>query len=75
MKGATELGLSLRGIFTKTNHLQSELEQKNREMGFLNEPNQEDTYQISPKVVFGFGQKCDACLFGQNAVLNSCFSF
>ena len=39
-------------IRTKTNRLQLELEQKNREMGFLNEPNQEDTHQISSEGCF-----------------------
>ena len=39
-------------IRTKTNHLQLELEQKNREMGFLNEPNQEDTHLISSEGSF-----------------------
>ena len=39
-------------IQTKTNRLQLELEQKNREMGFLNEPNQEDTLQISSEGCF-----------------------
>ena len=39
-------------IRTKTNRLQLELEQKNREMGFLNESNQEDTHQISSEGCF-----------------------
>lgn len=39
-------------IRTKTNRLQFELEQKNREMGFLNEPNKEDTHQISSEGCF-----------------------
>ena len=39
-------------IRTKTNRLQLELEQKNREMGFLNKPNQEDTHQISSEGCF-----------------------
>lgn len=39
-------------IRTKTNSLQWELEKKNREMGFLNEPNREDKQQISPEGCF-----------------------
>lgn len=39
-------------IQTKTNHLQWELEKKNREMGFLNEPNREDKQQISSEGCF-----------------------
>jgi hypothetical protein len=39
-------------IRTKTNHLQWELEKKNREMGFLNEPNREDKQQISAEGCF-----------------------
>ena len=37
---------------TKTNRLQWELERKNREMGFLNEPNREDKQQISSEGCF-----------------------
>lgn len=39
-------------IRTKTNRLQWELEKKNREMGFLNEPNREDKQQISSEGCF-----------------------
>ena len=39
-------------IRTKTNHLQWELEKKNREMGFLNEPNREDAQSISSEGCF-----------------------
>jgi len=39
-------------IRTKTNRLQWELEKKNREMGFLNEPNLEDKQQISSEGCF-----------------------
>ena len=39
-------------IRTKTNRLQWELEKKNREMGFLNEPNREDNQQISSEGCF-----------------------
>jgi hypothetical protein len=39
-------------IRTKSNCLQWELEKKNREMGFLNEPNREDKQQISSEGCF-----------------------
>lgn len=39
-------------IRTKSNRLQWELEKKNREMGFLNEPNREDKQQISSEGCF-----------------------
>ena len=39
-------------ILTKTNRLQFELERKNREMGFLNEPNQEHAHRISSEGCF-----------------------
>lgn len=39
-------------VRTKTNRLQWELEKKNREMGFLYEPNREDKQQISPEGCF-----------------------
>ena len=39
-------------IRTKTNRLQWELEKKNREMGFLNEPNREEKQQISSEGCF-----------------------
>ena len=52
MKGAHGTWSQFQGCRTKTNRLQLELEQKNLEMGFLNEPNQEDTHQISSEGCF-----------------------